>query len=305
MTRSVIHAGGHEIAVVRGNEDAPGIPVIYVHGVLVSASFWPAVLDPVVADNHPWFSLSLPAHFPSRAPRDFRATGTRPLLDIFTDIYSDAIEQLVGDQRVIFIGHSTGGFAAITMALRKPEQLAAAISVAGFSVGRWGSVEGLLVEFGRRRDRLGKFLFRLSLDLMNATGFGYRAASLALVRRKRDYWRNALTHAALRAAHEDFRRSDYDDLYALFAKISQVDIRGEVPEPGAPLHLIFADRDPVIRVGNSVELVRQFPEAGVHQLAGIGHMIFLEEPAAYRGVLEGIFEELTSPSQNGENDSPS
>ena len=292
MLTSTIHVAGHDLAVVRGNEMSDGIPVVYVHGVLVSARFWPAVLDPLVAAGHPWFSVSLPAHYPSRAPREFRARGPEILLDLFADIYSEAVRQLVGGRSVVFICHSTGGFAAIAMALRHPELLAASVSVAGFSVGRWGSVEGLLVELGRRQDRLGLALFKASLALTNATSLGYRLASLFLVRRKWAYWRNPLTRNALAAAHEDFRRSDTNDLYALFAKIADVDVRSEQPPRGAPLHLVYANRDPVVRLSYSLELARQFPDARVHALSGLGHMMFLEGGTEYADVMSSIFDGL-------------
>ena len=58
-------------------------------------------------------------------------------VEMIVHVLTAAIRNLVGNQSVILVGHSTGGFAALAIAAHTPEIVRCVVSISGFAQGIW------------------------------------------------------------------------------------------------------------------------------------------------------------------------
>ncbi|HEU4407784.1 MAG TPA: alpha/beta hydrolase [Polyangiaceae bacterium] len=285
-----IDVAGHRLAATAYNEGAPGVPVIFLHGVLTSVRFARHVLGPVFGPNRPWFSVSLPAHFPSQVPGGFSAAQVNP--DFFADVTAAAVRRLAGDRPAVVAGHSTGGFAALNLAIRRPAMVHGVLSLAGFAVGKWGGLEGLLQQLARGGPP-GRALFDLSMWLATRSEPAYRWLSSTLAGDPGAYLRYPGLREAFGEAVEDARRHNFGALAHLLRAIRELDVSADVGSIRAPTLLLAGDRDPVVSFRHSRELAARIPGARLVPFKGAGHMMFFERPQSFRQVVTSWLDEVT------------
>jgi pimeloyl-ACP methyl ester carboxylesterase len=164
MTSSPIHLSidGHRLAAVCLNPGTPGEPVILLHGITSSISFWQVNPAPYLLELGPCYALSLPGHFPALAPLEFKSgiLTTERLVSLL----EAGIRQLVGERPVTLFGHSTGGFCSLAFAARHPQRVRRLVSISGFAHGRWIGILGLYqraVRLGWVGETYFKVMFRL------------------------------------------------------------------------------------------------------------------------------------------------
>lgn len=286
-----IDVAGHRLAATAFNAGAPGVPVVFLHGVLTSVRFARHVFGPVFASGRPWFSLSLPAHYPSRAPEGFSAEQADP--NFFAHVTAEAVRRLVGERPVVIAGHSTGGFAALNLAARRPAMVHGVLSIAGFAVGKWGGLEGLLQRLARGGPR-GRALFDLSMWLATRTEPTYRWLSSTLAGDPKSYLRYPGLREAFGEAVEDARRYDFGALAQFLRAIRGLNISADVAAIRAPTLLIAGERDPVISFRHSCELAARIRSARLVPFKGAGHMIFFERPAMFRRTVDEWLTEIAT-----------
>lgn len=272
---------GHRLAALAYNEDKPGIPIIFIHGVVSSIYFWESVQTPYVQDSHPWYSLSLPGHDPAVLPGGFRRQALTA--DLLGDVLIAAIRQLVGDRRVILVGHSTGGFAVLNIAARKPSMALSVISVSGFAQGVWIGLFGLyqrLVRLGWA----GRTLFKLAFAAVkrnrwvyNQSGRAYLGDSTHL-----DLQR---VNSVVRATYPHFRQLDLNAMLAYFNRMPGIDILPLLPQIHAPVLALAGDHDPIVPPAQA-RLIAETVPCGQHTfIAGAGHLPMLERPSDYHRIV--------------------
>jgi len=121
----------HQLAAVSTNSNVVGIPVIFLHGMGGSIFFWTPDQTALFDQMGPCYSLSLPSHYPAILPLNF---GVECLTaELIAKLISGAILEIVGSQKVLLLGHSTGGFAALSTAIYAPEVVGGVICIAGFA----------------------------------------------------------------------------------------------------------------------------------------------------------------------------
>lgn len=128
---------GHQLVAYGFNTHLSQTPVVLLHGITASANSWLVGPPPVLA-HYPWYSLSLPGHFPAQFPLGFASADLTP--ELVARLVSTAVRQLAGGRPAILIGHSTGGFAALAVAATAPELVAGVVCISGFVQGRWTAV---------------------------------------------------------------------------------------------------------------------------------------------------------------------
>ena len=120
---------GHKIVAVPHNEEKDNVPVIFIHGLTANVRFWGHVQPSILTDSLKWYAMTLPGHFPAVLPDGFSP------MDLTTKMMAEtlwgAINELVGDQPVILVGHSTGGFAALALSIYHPEIVKSICSMHG------------------------------------------------------------------------------------------------------------------------------------------------------------------------------
>ena len=73
MSTQFLQIGKHQLAAVCLKPGAPGQPVILLHSITSSTSFWPVNPVPYMLELGPCYAFSLPWYFPALAPDDFKS----------------------------------------------------------------------------------------------------------------------------------------------------------------------------------------------------------------------------------------
>lgn len=269
---------GHTIAVSKVTSGRGEIPRILVHGITASCQFWTPDIVPEQVAKGSCYAVSLPAHFPAQAPAKW---GTADISAAsMAQILEDSIQQLVGDQPVLLMGHSTGGFAALALAALYPQRAAKVISVAGFAHGRWTGMLGLRQRLAAAGP-IGRALFRLSFTAAQRTprtfsrSARWAAADMASVLNYPSA--NTITNTN----YEIFKHLDLKAMTAYFQKMPQIDISNELPDIAAPTLALAGDADPIVPFAQSQKIAQLVPHATLSTIAGAGHLPFWERPSAY------------------------
>ncbi len=180
-----------------------------------------------------------------------------------------------GDERIVPVGVSMGGYLALELWRRAPERIAALALVATRAAGesdesRRGREETLtlLDEVGVPAvwERLEGKLF--------APG-----ASREVVEGAREL---ALEQGATRLAAAVAAIRDRDDATALLDRID------------VPVLVVAGEHDAIVPPGEADEMARALPDARLVRLAGAGHLPPLEQPAELARVLLSFLDEVAT-----------
>lgn len=269
------------MAALAFNEEQPGTPIIFIHGIMSSLNFWIAAENEILRQQ-PWYALSLPGHYPAAFPAGFHHSALTAELIAQTVI--GAVRRLVGDRPVILVGHSTGGFAALAAAACAPESVCGVISISGFAQGKWTGALGMLQRLARA-GQPGKALFRQNLKLLASSeqvfqgGFRVYAADYeALVTDPA----LGVTAAVL---YSDFQQLSADAMYAYFRHMPDIDIAPWLAKITAPTLVITGDKDPIVPQQQSRLIARHIPNSELVMLPGAGHIPMSERRELYNAAV--------------------
>lgn len=273
MQEHLIEFEGHRIAVVSANEQLGGPCLVFIHGILGSVHFWLPTLPAEIRDGYRWLSISLPGHAPSRFAPGFPTADFTD--EFFARLLDGVLQQCVGGRPVHLIGYSTGGFAALNLAIHRPRRVAAVLSICGFARGDWKSGMGWL-QWLARRGPLGRSLFKLAMRIFfSSQGMFTFCHRSALARPICHRWKPPGL-ATLQAVYADAARHDPTELALLFAAIRGFDLRPRLAEITAPVTIAGGDRDPLIPFRHTQNMAAEIPNAHLVTLAGSGHLFFDE-----------------------------
>jgi len=282
MRQHLLEVSDHQIAALTANDDRPGPPIVFLHGITASVDFWVHSLPPAVRDERRWVSLSLPGHFPSRLPPNF--TKEDVTIKMFSDVHHGAIRRLVGDEPVALVGWSTGGFSALNLAARHPAHVQSVLSISGFAKGGWWGVIGnmrRLIALGR----VGRSIFR---TIWTQLGMRRWLFDLAIGRgafNRRSFRASPVTGPTLDGWQAAVRGHDLEGLATLFERLADLDLGPFLPEIAAPTLIVGGDRDPYIPLRHTHFLAETIPGAELRVLSRTGHMFFAEATAEYHQIL--------------------
>lgn len=288
-----VEVEGHRLAYLAVNEhlaraDEPA--VVFIHGVLASVNCWRDCVPPSFRDSRAWYALSLPAHHPSTVPPDFHASQVDA--PWFFRVMSGALQALVADRPVIVVGHSTGGFCALNLATHQAPNLIGIVSVAGFHVGKWGSIEGQLLWLAGL-GRWAKFPFEVNLLITRHSPFLLRQFASMLAHDRKAYLANPLSQRFLDNIEPNTLAQDSAALFELFNGISRLEIRHELGRISIPCHVLTGSHDPVVPMSQSRVIADAVPGARIVEFPGVGHMPFIEAADAFACSLETAIDDLS------------
>lgn len=271
-----VEVQGHRLAYLAVNEhlaraDEPA--VVFIHGVLASVNFWRACVPPAYRDGKAWFALSLPAHHPSSVPAGFHAAQVDAAS--FDRLLRGALQALLADRAVVVVGHSTGGFCALNLAIHRAPMVTGVVSVAGFHRGRWGGAEGLLLRLAGL-GRWTKPLFVAAILLARSSGLVRRLFASLLTHDRRAFRANPMSRQMLDHIAPNTRRQDPTALFELFRGIARLEIGPQLQHIAVPCTLIAGSHDPVVGAAQTQRIASAVPGARLVVLPGVGHLPFLE-----------------------------
>ncbi|MBI1280545.1 MAG: alpha/beta fold hydrolase [Anaerolineaceae bacterium] len=268
---------GHTIVALEYNAHKTGTPAILIHGIMSSVGFWPEE-GHIFDEQFHWYSLSLPGHYPAVFPKDFRHEDLSA--EMIARVMATAIRQLVGDQPVLLVGHSTGAFAALAVAAQAPEMVNGVISVGGFAEGKWGGLLSLL-QRQARMGAAGEAMFRLNVKsgVLHPRMAYYLSSFYAAD--KRAYFNYPNMYYSIQ---EQFVYSKHLDPYAMahyFNRMPDINITEWLPLVKAPTLVISGDKDPIVPATQSALIASKVTNGDLVMVAGAGHMVMMERAAIY------------------------
>ncbi|MBF0237160.1 MAG: alpha/beta hydrolase [SAR324 cluster bacterium] len=294
-----VESEGHRLGYLAVNEHLlshGNQPIIvFIHGVLASINFWRDCVPPSFKEDRVWYSLSLPAHHPSTVPQDFKPEQVND--QWFFNLMNGALKELLGDKKAIIVGHSTGGFSAINLAIHQAPNVMGIISVAGFHSGKWGGAEGLLVKLAGL-GKWAKSLFVANLTLSRTSSLMQRLFSNSLAHDQKAYGSNPLSRRMLDNIKPNVSQQNYSDLFPLFNGISRLEIADQLGEISMPCYIFAGTHDPIVPPKQSLLLSGKIPGATTVVFHNVGHMPFIEDTDNYFSALEEAVTNIHKQSNN-------
>jgi pimeloyl-ACP methyl ester carboxylesterase len=277
---------GHKIVALEYNKKKGGTPVVFIHGITASINFWEPLQLPVFKNKFHWISLSLPGHYPAMMPSGFKNEDLTA--DMIGSVLIEAIRDLVGEQPVILVGHSTGGFAALYIAATYPDSVSGVISISGFASGKWNGTLGLLQHIARTAI-VGRTIFKNNIKILTSSRFVYRIAAGFYAHNRKALYSFPGFDSILDSVYRDSKLLDADSLIPYFNRMPDIDIRERLQNISAPTLVLAGDEDPIIPSDQPLLIAKKIPNCKKALLHGSGHLPMFEIPEEYeRAITEWI-----------------
>ncbi len=242
---------------VRGNEPVHShAPLVFVHGAGDSHLLWNGQLA-AFANLARTLALDLPGHGRSigagRTTIDEYVTALREFLDAS------------GIERAVFVGHSMGGAIVQTLALECSERVAGLV----------------LVGTGAKLRVAPQFLDGIKSDFENT--------ARVLVE---NYYALDAPQLLQEKSLEQLRKTGSVVTYGDFAACDAFDVRQRIHEITTSTLVICGRQDKMTPPKSSEFLVQNIPHAQLTVIENAGHMVMLEQPAAFHAVLRAWLEQI-------------
>jgi pimeloyl-ACP methyl ester carboxylesterase len=288
-----IEIEGHRLAATLTHSKDSDIPVFFLHGIGGSIYFWTPDLTSPFPNLGSCYSLSLPGHFPAILPNDF--TPACLTAELIARLLSNAIQEIVGNRKVLLVGHSAGGFAALSTAIYAPEVVAGIVSIAGFSEGQWIGALGFN-QWLVRQGSIGRAIFKKVYQLGGINPAIFRM-----------FWQvYANDHIAL-LKHPHFstivdktfpyvQNLDLESMVSFFAIMPQINITPDLSKIDVPTCVIVGNKDPIVSSRQSLIIAEKIANSNLTVIKGSGHLPFFEKPIEYKRAVDTWLAEFQSLS---------
>lgn len=278
-----IEVEGQRLSAVLAHSSSSDTPVFFLHGIGGSIYFWTQELTSLFHGLGPCYSLSLPGHFPAAFPKSFPTDCLTA--ELIARLVSYAIQKIVGNRKVLLVGHSTGGFAALSTALYCPEVVAGIVSVAGFAKGQWTGALGFS-QWLVRHGPTGCAVFKRVYQLGGSHPAIFRMYWQAYVSDHTSLLKNPPFERVTDCMLPHFRNLDLDALVSYFAVMPETDITPDLSTISVPTCLIVGDKDPIVPPQQSATIAGKVTSAKLAVIKGSGHLPFFEKPVEYKKAIE-------------------
>lgn len=271
------------------NEEAPGTPIILLHGLLCSIYFWyPKHLS--IFGNRPIYSIALPGHYPSPA----LMAGERITPDTLVTAVMAQIDALIGNRGFVLVGHSTGAHAALLVAASRPDRVEGVVSIGGSLCGKEeGGIYGAFQWLGKF-GTLGQYLI--------AFGLKFNALSVGI---HKVFMRDVV--AEPKKFFEDPDAHDYVDYYfpaqkaisglsmaRYFSDLVDLDLRPYMPKVAAPALVLSGNQDPYVSISRTEELSAALPDSDMALIDRSGHLPMFENWPKYQSAITSFMDRVVS-----------
>lgn len=295
MTKSwEMQVEGHRLVAVSTNTSEDfGIPVVFLHGIGGSIYFWSPDLTAPFHELGSCYSLSLPGHFPAILPKDF--TPACLTAELIARLLSSAIQELVGNRKVLLVGHSAGGFAALSTAIYAPEVVAGIVSIAGFSKGQWIGALGFN-QWLVRQGSIGRAIFKKVYQLGGINPAIFRMFWQVYANDHRALLKHPHFSTAVDNTFPYVQNLDLESMVSFFAIMPQINITPDLSRIDVPTCVIVGNKDPIVPSRQSLIIAEKIANSNLTVIKGSGHLPFFEKPIEYKRAVDTWLAEFQSLS---------
>ncbi len=263
-SRLVATAAGRVYAVDRGPTDGDAVPLVLLHGLLVTHHAFRRIID-VLAQHRRVIALDLPGCGESDRPAPDRADDYA--LPWIAARVHEALGA-IGVPQVDLLAHSFGGAVAIELAASVPLQVRRMVLVDAVTFAMELPLEGRMALLPRLGPLLFRQLYRRS-ELRRYLGRVFSTPELVDERAVDVYWDRLGRDGGREAA------------YAMLVQMTRLDALGaRMAAVEAPTRVVWGDRDNILPVAVGERLVQQLPQAELRVIEGCGHAVAEERPDA-------------------------
>jgi pimeloyl-ACP methyl ester carboxylesterase len=198
-----------------------------------------------------------------------------------------SVLEALGLRQASLVGHSEGAFIATRIAITRPDLASRLVLITsgGTAPALGGEADEGWMEASRRAYDYRSFPgsaaeFLATARLRNPGMDAYHATLL------RESYDRALTSgqaAMMRALHRDGPTD-----YRAYVRLQEEHLFPHLPELAIPTLLIRASDDATVPVERGIALMRRFPRADLHVLAGSTHAVLHERAEAVTCLLAGF-----------------
>jgi len=284
---------GHRLAATLTHSTNSGIPVFFLHGIGGSIYFWTPAETSLFQNVGSCYSLSLPGHFPAVLPRDFTAASLTA--ELIAQLLSRAIQEIVGNRKVLLVGHSTGGFAALCTAIYAPKVVAGIVSIAGFSRGQWTGALGFN-QWLVRQGSIGCAMFKKVYQLGGVNPAIFRMFWQVYANDHMALFKHPHFDTVINSTFPYVQKLDLESMASYFAVMPKIDITPYLSKIDTPTCVIVGDRDPIVPARQSSTIAEKIAKSSLAVIKGSGHLPFFEKPMEYKRAVDSWLAEFQSIS---------
>ncbi len=285
---------GHRLVAISTNTSGDfGIPVFFLHGIGGSIYFWTPEETSLFHHVGSCYSLSLPGHYPAIPPKEFTATSITAAL--IARLLSKSIQEIVGNKKVLLVGHSTGGFAALCIAIYAPQVVSGIVSIAGFCKGQWTGALGFN-QWLVRQGSMGRAMFKKVYQLGGVNKEIFRMFWQVYANDHMALFSHPHFNAVVNSTFPDVQNLDLDSIVSYFTAMPQIDITPDLSKIDVPTCVIVGDRDPIVPSRQSLIIAEKIANSNLAVIKGSGHLPFFEKPIEYKRAVDAWLAEFLSLS---------
>jgi pimeloyl-ACP methyl ester carboxylesterase len=248
------------VCEMRGRGDTA---LVFLHGLCGERAYWKHQVDVFAADYHV-VALDHAGHGESGKDRKVWSVG-----GLAADV--EAVVKALGLKRVILVGHSISGPAALLAAKRMPKTVVAVIGVDTLQ-----NAEVLMPEAARK-----KLLEDFEKDFKGMMGGGLTK----LVHEKTDA--ELTKWLAARAVAQDPKMA-----LGLMGDLFGLDLKKPLKEAGVPVRCINSAGGYAFFAPTTEEINKKYADYRAVLVEGVGHYPMLENPSAFNDKLRDVLKEF-------------
>ncbi|NBB48388.1 alpha/beta fold hydrolase [Rhizobium sp. CRIBSB] len=246
---------------------------VLIHGMVMAPSFWRTYAPQAVRRANS-AAYALPGHHPWKLSEP--GQPLRP--QAVAAAYAGAIRRDFGGRPVTLIGHSTGGFVSMLIAIHFPQLVKAIVLVGAFACGRFEGQERLPARL-LRMPHIGPFLFRRLFLRWISSSEQFRWGSIACVFDKRCPWQNERAVLAMEDVRLQLQQARPEDIAACIQFMSETTLLANLPAIRLPVLNIVGAEDAIVPPAHQLRVSKLLPQAQTVVLRNCGHLPMVEHQA--------------------------
>ena len=243
-----------------------------IHGALSSRNAWHGQLPGIIHQGRT-ISYPLPGHYPWIGSKSQIQRLLHPIR--LADAYAASLQRDFNGTPIDLIGHSTGGFVALTIAARHPHLVNKVAIIGGFADGRYAGACGFVRSY-MNQYFVGQTIVRSTYALWLSNPMMFRRGIAAAMTRPPKGMPKGALGKAMEGVRDDLRRSPIGPIMHAAGWLEKTDLTNMLPEVRRPSLVVAGSLDPVVEFEHQRLVSAHLPRARLLPMTGIGHLPMIE-----------------------------